>query len=159
MKNNLQFVFYAIALGSMLIGGCAQEKEQYQSRTNYQDLLFDEKQVTHMVTPETDTLYFGFHRQGADTLTDKADYLKSLFVIDRWSTAKFKRDFTVADSLMYPRGFWVTCNLTRYTGNFYLIVYPEKITQPCFIKLRFEGGAIGKNFSDSMTINLIPATI
>lgn len=153
MKKNLHAVICVIVVCLMFLGGCAQERIPQPPRINYQDLLFDEKEVTRTVTPETDTLYFGFHRQGADTLTDKSEFLKTQFTIDRFSTAKFKRDFTVPDSVINTRGFWVMCNLTRYTGNFPIIVYPEKITQPCFLKLHFQSGTL----QDSMTINLIPA--
>lgn len=153
MKNSLLFVVCVVVVGLAFLGGCAQEKRP--TKFLHQYLTFDQKEVTHTVTPDTDTLYFGFHGQDPEVIDDQYDYVyqKKLLHIDRWSTAKFKRDFTVADSLMYLRGFWAICNLTRYTGEFYIIVCPEKITQPCFIKLYVNDSP---NSADSMIINLIP---
>lgn len=154
MNKDLLSILMALGMCAPSLWSCTEPQEPRPSFGHYQDLAFDQKEVDCFITPDTDTLRFGFHRIGADTLTDTREYMPSMFYIDRWSTAKCDRDFRVPDSVRWNRGFSVFCDKTLYTGEFYIIVYPDKITERRYLKLKYMPAYVEN--TDSMIIHLIP---
>lgn len=126
----------------------------------YDDIEFDSSVVNCMITPESDTLYFGFHKRGDQApeghILGNGIYL----TVERWSTAKYNRDFTIPVMQDGAPNFYAVCNLTDSTGNFMIVVKPEMITKPLYLKLikynHFPELSYSKQQRDTLTINFIP---
>lgn len=126
------------------------------------DIEFDSTVVNCVVTPESDTLRFGFHRRGDSAPEGYVLFTGETVIIERWSTAKCNRDFMIPamDSNSYTNAFRIMCEPPAMKGNFMIVVRPEKINEPMYVKL-YKYNVIpelsySKQKCDTLTINFIP---
>lgn len=161
---NLRNILIPLLFSGAFMVGCQEDRPLWVFGPYiYNDIEFDKSVVDCVITPESDTLYFGFHKRGDQA--PEGHFLGNGcgFNIARWSTAKCNRDFTVPaiNDNDHSRGYFsAECNLTDSTGNFMIIIKPERVTTPLYIKITkynsFPELSYSKQQVDTMTINLIP---
>lgn len=159
IKNFLTPLFFAGAF----LTSCKEEPPLWDFGTyNYfSDIEFDSTVFNYVITPESDTLYVGFHRR-CDSVPGYELNLYETFTIARWSTAKCNRDFMIPamDSNSYTNAFRIMCEPPATKGNFMIVVRPEKINEPMYVKLykynMIPELSYSKQECDTLTINFIP---
>lgn len=146
----------SIAVQVLVVGCVEQERGDSGSIVQYEDLVFDNEIVNIDVNAQTDTVYLGFHRANVDD----NQYMPMYVNVERWSTAKMYKDFVVGPRIesqsggVSNSGFYVECNVDRFKGQFYMIINPEQITEPKFVK--FYLYYPGHKYYNFMTVNLNP---
>lgn len=101
-----------------------------------EEFTFYKKNVNFTITPQTDTLYVEFYREMRKLPQNKHFRNEMLVYIDRYSTAKCNRDFTLPDLDEDRMRVWIRYpNDSASTGNLRIVMVPERITDSLYLRL------------------------
>lgn len=127
MKNKQFTAILIIALTMSLFSGCRRYEEPNYI-TEISDIVFDQKEMSVVVTPETKLVEVRFHSSGiAPTEKQIIPPYHHLFV-DSQTSAQLYKHYSISGIKNWG-SFEATYNMSPTTGNFFIQLNPENITE------------------------------